>query len=156
MTLTLVEEGMKFDFPKAKTLYKFDETHNDSPNYHGVSQLKAVDVVAEFKDFQLWIEIKEFQYSEIEDMRREGDMRKSGNEIHRKSYLTNNFKLKFRDTWLYRWCEDKNQLPIIYICLTNFDSALNVFYKKELVKYLPTGKPNKKENFYGASLVAQW
>lgn len=144
MRLTLVEEGLEFNFPKAKALYKFDDPHNNSPTYHGVSTMKAVDVMAEFDKFQLWIEIKQYQDSEIEDMREEGDQKRPQDKIHRKAYLTQNFKLKFRDTWLYRWCERKEHLPIVFICLTNFDHALNLYYKKELIKQLPSSNANRR------------
>ena len=54
MRLTLPEEKFEFDFPTARTLYKFDERDSLSPTFHGVS-MQAVDVMAEFPTFQLWI-----------------------------------------------------------------------------------------------------
>jgi len=38
--------------------------------------MQAVDVMAEFPNFQVWIEIKEFQPAEIEAMKKEGDQQK--------------------------------------------------------------------------------
>ena len=70
MKLTLKEEEFEFDFPNAKTLYKFDEKDPLSPTFHG-APMQAVDVMAEFPNFQLWIEIKEFQPSDIEAMKKE-------------------------------------------------------------------------------------
>ncbi|MCQ2233274.1 MAG: hypothetical protein MJZ24_00865 [Paludibacteraceae bacterium] len=147
MKLTLTEEKFEFDFPNAKALYKFDERDPLSPTFHGVS-MQAVDVVAEFQEFQLWIEIKEFQPSEIEAMRNEGDQQKKGDNVHNKAHLTKNLKHKFRDTFLYRFCENKLDTRIVYVCLTNFDDALNVFYKKELQKQLPTGLASKRWSKY--------
>lgn len=143
MKLTLPEERFEFDFPHAKALYKFDERDKMSPFFHG-GQMKAVDVMAEFSDYQVWIEIKEFTPDEIEQMCKEGNQRKKDDIIHLKKHLTENLKYKFRDTYLYRYCEDKMDLPIKYICLTNFHNELNSFYKKELIKQLPTGLLNKK------------
>ena len=143
MILTLKEENFEFDFPQAKALYKFDERDQLSPHYHGVP-MQAVDVMAEFNDFQLWIEIKEYLPSEIDEMRKEGNQMKKLDAKHLKAYLTKNFKHKFRDTYLFRLCEEKLKLPIKYVCLTNFDDNLNSFYKKELIKQLPTGLANKK------------
>lgn len=143
MKLTLTEEKFEFDFPNAKALYKFDEADALSPTFHG-APMQAVDVMAEFPNFQLWIEIKEFQPSDIEAMKKEGDQQKKANPIHNKTHLTQNLKNKFRDTFLYRFCENKLDTKIVYVCLTNFDDALNVFYKKELRTQLPTGQASKR------------
>jgi hypothetical protein len=143
MKLTLTEEKFEFDFPNAKALYKFDERDPLSPTFHG-APMQAVDVMAEFSDFQLWIEIKEFQPSEIIAMTKEGDQQKKGDNVHNKAHLTQNLKHKFRDTFLYRFCENKLDTKIVYVCLTNFDDALNGFFKKELQNQLPTGFGSKK------------
>lgn len=145
MTLSLTEEKFRFDFPQANALYKFDERDPLSPTFHGVP-MQAVDVIAEFSDFQLWIEIKEFQPSEIEAMKKEGNQQKKGQNVHNKAHLTNNLKHKFRDTFLYRFCENKWDKKIVYVCLTNFDDALNVFYRKELRKQIPTGFASERWN----------
>lgn len=145
MKLTLTEEKFEFDFPNAKALYKFDERDPLSPTFHG-APMQAVDVIAEFPNFQLWIEIKEFQPSEIEAMKKEGDQRKKGNNEHNKAHLTKNLKHKFRDTFLYRFCENKLYSKIVYVCLTNFDDALNGFYRKELLRQIPTGQISKRWN----------
>ena len=139
MKLTLTEEKFEFDFPNAIALYKFVERDALSPTFHG-APMQAVDVVAEFQEFQLWIEIKEFQPFEIKAMKEEGDQRKKGDNVHNKAHLTKNLKHKFRDTFLYRYCENKLDKKIVYICLTNFDDALNIFFRKELKRQLPSGK----------------
>ena len=72
MKLILTEEKFEFDFPDAIALYKFDERDSLSPTFHG-APMQAVDVMAEFSTFQLWIEIKEFQPSEIEAMKKEAE-----------------------------------------------------------------------------------
>ena len=143
MKLTLKEEKFEFDFPNAKALYKFDEKDSLSPIFHGVP-MKAVDVMAEFPDFQLWIEVKEFQPSDIEAMKKEGDQQKRGCNVHNKAHLTENLKYKFRDTFLFRYCENKLDRKVIYVCLTNFDDALNGVYRRELQKQIPTGKASKR------------
>ena len=142
MKLDLTEERVRFDFPDAKALFKFDEKDSMSPTFHG-APMKGVDVIAEFSKFQLWIEIKEYTSEEIQRMKNEGDIRRT-DEPHLKSFLTGYFKYKFRDTFLYRFCEEKVNLPIVYVCLTNFDNTLNGFFKKGLQKQLPTGKVNPK------------
>ncbi len=143
MKLTLTEEKFEFDFPNAKALYKFDERDSLSPTFHG-APMQAVDVMAEFTEFQLWIEIKEFQSAEIQTMKKEGNQQKKGDNVHNKAHLTKNLKHKFRDTFLYRFCENKLETKIVYVCLTNFDDALNGFFKKELQKQIPTGQTSKR------------
>ena len=143
MKLILTEEKFEFDFPDAIALYKFDERDSLSPTFHG-APMQAVDVMAEFSTFQLWIEIKEFQPSEIEAMKKEGDQQKKGDNVHNKAHLTKNLKHKFRDTFLFRFCENKVNKKIVYVCLTNFDAALNSFYRKELQKQLPAGKASAR------------
>lgn len=145
MKLILTEERFEFDFPNAKALYKFDERDHLSPTFHGVP-MQAVDVMAEFPNFQLWIEIKEFQPSEIEAMKKEGDQQKKGCDVHNKAHLTKNLKHKFRDTFLYRYCENKLDRDVVFVCLTNFDDTLNGFYKKELIKQIPAGLSSKRWN----------
>ena len=143
MKLTLTEEKIEFDFPNAKALYKFDERDPLSFTFHG-APMQAVDVMAEFPTFQLWIEIKEFLPSEIEEMKKEGDQQKKGCNVHNKAHLTKNLKHKFRDTFLYRFCENKLDKKVVYVCLTNFDDALNGFYRKELKKQIPAGLASKR------------
>ena len=138
MKLDLREERVRLDFPNALALYKFDERERLSPTFHG-APMKAVDVLAEFPTFQLWIEIKEYTPEEIQEMKDERDKGKPG-ELHHKTWLVNNFKYKFRDTFLYRFCEEKIDLPVVYVCLTNFDHALNIFFRRQLINQLPTGK----------------
>lgn len=145
MKLILTEEKYEFDFPNARKLYKFDENDPLSPTFHG-APMQAVDVMAEYPTFQLWIEIKEFQPSVIEAMKNEGDQQKKGCNVHNKAHLIKNLKHKFRDTFLYRYCENQLDNKIVYVCLTNFDDTLNSFFKKELQKQIPTGYASKRWN----------
>lgn len=133
-----------FDFPEAKELYKFDETDKLSPYFHGVSMMKSVDVMAEFAKFYLWIEIKNFTDEDIALMKKEGNQRKPGDEKHIKITLRNNLVRKYRDTFLYRYAEQKIDKPICYVCLLNFDSALRVFFRGEVAKNIPAGMPTKR------------
>lgn len=139
MILTLNQERFTFDLPDALELYKFDEPDRLSPYFHG-APMKCVDVMAVFKKYQLWIEIKEYSPEEIDDIR--NHKTEVGYDPYK--WLLNNLKHKFRDTYLYRHCEGVNNLPIVYICLTNFDDALNQVFKKQLKKYIPAGKPNPR------------
>ncbi|MDY3977997.1 MAG: hypothetical protein SOY91_06730 [Candidatus Onthomorpha sp.] len=145
MILLLEEEKFEFDFPKAKALYKFDERDINSPNYHS-APMKAVDVVAEFDKFQLWIEIKEFPPHSIKAMQQTKSTEADKQPKYNKAHLTENLKYKFRDTFLYRLCEDKTIKAIVYICLTNFDDALNGYFRKELQRQIPAGQVSRNSD----------
>lgn len=145
MILLLEEEKFEFDFPEAKALYKFDERDINSPNYHS-APMKAVDVVAEFDKFQLWIEIKEFPPHSIKAMQQTKSTEADKQPKYNKAHLTENLKYKFRDTFLYRLCEDKTIKAIVYICLTNFDDTLNGYFRKELQRQIPAGQVSRNSD----------
>lgn len=141
--MQLEVDGYTFNFPTALELFKFDETDKSMPMFHG-APMKGVDLVAEFADKYLYIEIKD--YDEISDL----DTRTAVDEETRKAknkhfkWLKNYLKYKFRDSYLYRHAEDKVEKPIHYICLTNFDNGLNTLMKKALVPELPVGQKPKR------------
>lgn len=142
--MKIIVDEYAFDFPSAKELYKFDETDNLSPYYHGAPMMKAVDVMAEFPNFYIWIEIKHYTDEDIVRMKQEGDQRKNGDEYHIKTHLRNNLVKKYRDTFLYRYAEQKLDKPVIYVCLLNFDSALKSHFRCELEKGIPKRIPTKR------------
>lgn len=142
--MTTTVDGYIFDFPEAKELYKFDETDNQSVHYHGVSVLKSVDVMAVFSKFDMWIEIKDYRDEEIQQMLKEGDQRKKGDVYHLKTWLRNNLVRKYRDTFLYRYAENKIDKPIIYVCLLNFDPILLSYIRQELIRNIPCGIPTTR------------
>ncbi|SET11345.1 hypothetical protein [Prevotella sp. kh1p2] len=136
MTVTI--DNFEFDIPQAIQLYKFDQSDKLSPNYHGVSVLKAVDVMIEMPEFYAFIEIKEYAKPEISNMLEHKWMGKWSST----NWLKNNLLHKYRDTFLYRFCENKIDKKIKYICLLNFDSALLSQFKNILKKEIPVGNKN--------------
>lgn len=134
--MKLVTDGYEFDFAHAVALYKFDEPDKSNAHYHGLSYcMKAVDVIAEFPNFQLWIEIKDYPQLRLEQIRK-GEKGKSGKTIVREIQET--LKLKFRDTFLYRYGEGCNK-KIVYVCLTNFNNKECEYFCKQLKKVIPAG-----------------
>lgn len=59
-------------------------------------------------------------------------------------WLKNYLKYKYRDTYLFRHAEQKEDRPIHYICLLTFDNALNATMQKALRKELPVGLASKR------------
>lgn len=134
MKLILEEERFEFDFPNAKALYKFDERNPETPHFHGASHcMKAVDVLAEFGNFQLWIEIKDYPDEHLEELKH-GAKQCDGKS--RKALLLDNLKQKFRDTYLYRYCENKANLPVYYLMMVNFDKSLLPHFLDEVRRIL--------------------
>ena len=123
----ILEEGqLKFDFSTALNVFKFDDGDKNSPNYHGLSHcMKAVDFIAEYDEYYLFVEVKDPpNYSHYES----ADERKQ---------LLNTLVTKFRDTFLYRWAENKIDKPIKYFCLVELDNAQISYLMKELKLKLP-------------------
>lgn len=141
--MTLTTDGYTFNFPTAIELFKFDEIEKSSPHYHG-SFMKGVDVVAEFESKYLFIEIKD--YDDIDEFRSSSTSSIEEIKKSQKAYkwLKNYLKYKFRDSFLYRFAEEKVEKPVHYICLMNFDSQLNSKMKKDLQRELPFGKKGKR------------
>ncbi len=137
--MTVTVDNYRFDFPNAVEAYKFDEKDSASPHFHGVDALKAVDVMVEFPDEYVFVEIK--TYDDLDDFRKRAP-RYDGNTARK--YLITTLSRKYRETYLYRLCEGKMDKPVNYICLLNLDDALKGFCRKELAKRIPVGKANNK------------
>jgi hypothetical protein len=136
-------DGYRFDFQDAIDAFKFDETDNTKSTFHG-APMKAVDVIAMLPDAYLFIEIKDYDSPE------EFDELSGADEIDRKAkrdnfkWLKNYLKYKYRDSYLYRHAEGKADKPIHYLCLINFDNALNLALRKSLKRELPVGKASRR------------
>ena len=74
-------DGYSFDFADALDAFVFDEKDKSKPTFHG-QPMKAEDVIAEFKDSYVFIEIKEYDdiklfdindYSSDEDLKSKRD-----------------------------------------------------------------------------------
>lgn len=122
-------DGFEFDFTDAVDAFVFDDKNPASPRFHGLSHaMKAVDLVVELLTDYLFVEVKDFHgpddYTEDKCF----------------DHLRERLKYQYRDTFLYRWAEDKVDKPIRYICLLTLDNALLSRMNKELRAQLPPGK----------------
>ena len=141
--MKIVADGFCFDFTDALDVFVFDEKERTKPTYHGVP-MKAVDLVAEFPDAYVFVEMKDFDDPDMYDQ----VLAESDGEIKKKQdrfkWLKNYLKYKYRDTYLFRHAEEKVDKPIHYICLLTFDNALNTAMQKALKRELPVGKASKR------------
>ena len=125
--MILAADGFEFEFPDAIQGFKFDETDKSHPRYHGLTVLKAVDLIVEVADAYLFIEMKHFQDA---DRYREGDSF---------NWLKRTLKYKYRDSFVYRWAEKPRTKKIFYLCLLNIDTPLLMRLAKDLRREIPCG-----------------
>jgi hypothetical protein len=139
----VVADGFEFRFSDAIDAYVFDEKDSNKATFHG-APMKGVDIVAEFDDAYVYIELKDY------DDPLSYDVVKAANDNERKArldsfnWLKNYLKYKFRDSHLYRYAEGKVDKPVHYVCVLTFDNALNSRMLNELKRELPIGKKPKR------------
>lgn len=139
----VVADGFEFRFSDAIDAYVFDEKDSSKSTFHG-APMKGVDIVAEFDEAYVYIELKDY------DDQSAYDVVKAMNDDERKErqdsfkWLKNYLKYKFRDSHLYRYAEGKVDKPIHYICVLTFDNALNSRMLNELKRELPVGKKPRR------------
>lgn len=124
--MILREGELEFDFSDAVNGFKFDETNKQSRYYHGLSHcMKAVDFVIELENDYLFVEVKDFHSP--------GEY----NGFEKFTTLKNSLKLKYRDTLLYRFAENRLNRPVRYLCLTTLEDALTSRLMKEMRRIIP-------------------
>ena len=60
-------DGFEFRFTDAVDAFVFDETGEAKPTFHGVP-MKAVDIVAEFKNAYVYVELKDYDDPSVYDV----------------------------------------------------------------------------------------
>lgn len=132
-------DGFSFDFTDALDAFVFDEKDSSNPCFHG-QPMKAVDIVAEFPDAYLFVEMKDFDNPktyDVQDFMDDQDLKSKKDKF---KWLKNYLKYKYRDSYLFRHAENKVDKPIHYICLLTFENPLNEIMQKTLRRELPLGK----------------
>lgn len=136
-------DGFSFDFTDAIDAFVFDEKDKTKPMYHGLP-MKAVDIVAEFANAYVYVEMKDFNDPDLY----RNETAETDEEVKARhdyfNWLKNYLKYKYRDSYLCRHAENKVEKPIHYICLLTLDNALNIAMQKALQKELPIGKASKR------------
>ena len=110
---TFTEEDLELEIRRVVDARKFD----DSPS-HGLSHcMKAVDFIVERTDSYLFIEFKDPQ-----DPRAKAQARKEFSGNFKRGKLDEDFKYKYRDTFLYEWAAGRVEKPVDYLILIALDS----------------------------------
>lgn len=116
---TLSEGNLKIKIPAGATARKFDDSN------HGLAHcMKAVDFIVELTDRYLFVEFKDPQHPNSLETNRDKFLRGflAGN-------IDEDFKHKYRDSFLYEWASGLNDKPIYYYVLV----ALETLTDAELV-----------------------
>ena len=139
----VIADGFEFRFSDALDAYVFDEKDSTKPTFHG-APMKGVDIVAEFEDAYIYVELKDYDDPSVYDVARaiNDDERKACQDAFK--WLKNYLKYKFRDSHLYRFAEGKVDKPVHFICVLTFDNALNSRTLNELKRELPVGKKSRR------------
>jgi hypothetical protein len=136
-------DGFEFRFADALAAFVFDEKDKSKSTFHGVP-MKGVDIVAEFAESYVYVEVKDYDDSSIYDvLGAKNAEEKAARQAHFK-WLRSYLKYKFRDSYLYRHAERKVDKPIHYICLVTFDNGLSSRMQKSLKQELPVGKASSR------------
>ncbi|GFO73329.1 hypothetical protein BJAS_P4083 [Bathymodiolus japonicus methanotrophic gill symbiont] len=155
--MKFTEGELEFDFGDVIDVFKFDEKNSSAPNYHGLSHcMKGVDFIVEQPNVYFFVEIKDPSHS--------GASAERKIEFEEKALsgsLIKDLVQKYRDTFLYRWAENKLEKPIIYICLVTLESPLIPRLMEELRRQLPEGEdgPNWQHSIVKSAMIVnldQW
>lgn len=147
-------EGFIFDFPDAIDCIKFD----DKDTHGAFHAFKAVDLIVEFPDEYLFIEIKDPPNGA--DDYKSARCKHCGHKSSPLNELKNSLVRKYRDSWVYRYCQDKTGKPMTYVCLVTIDSALIMHMVPTMKSELPLGIAVDKwhktilDRFYMVNLAA--
>jgi len=136
-------DGFEFCFTDALDAFVFDEKDKTKPTLHG-GWMKAVDIVAEFKDAYVYVELKDYDDPSVYDVLNATTDDEVSDRQKNFKWLKNYLKYKFRDSYLYRYAEEKVEKDVHYICLLTFDNALNSRMQKSLKRELPVGKLSRR------------
>lgn len=146
-------DGFVFDLNNdAKNAFVFDNaTHNGIRN-----MMKSVDVIAEFPEEYLFIELKKYRPMHggmefrcpLSDDKHQTKTRcplyvdddKRGNATVKR--IARDLRQKYFDTFLYYYAEDRMNKPVNFICVVEGCDAAQVLRLKEIISGLmPKGIP---------------
>ena len=112
MTTTFTEGNLQILFPAGTAARRFDD------DQHGLTHcMKAVDFIVELPDRYLFIEFKDPQHP--------GSLERDRTKFIQgflAGRIDEDFKYKYRDTFLYEWASGRANKPIYYCVLVAMDT----------------------------------
>lgn len=133
--MTVLTEGnLQLTVNGAVAAWKFDDSG------HGLSHcMKAVDFIIELDDCYLYIEFKDPQSDTATQRATENYLASL-----QKGQLDEDFKYKYRDSYLYEWATGRADKPIDYLVLIALDTLKTPLLRqrrRELERKLPVLGP---------------
>ena len=106
--MILTEGDLSFTFNGALSAVKFDDG-----TAHGLTHcMKAVDFVVEFQNYYVFVEVKDPYHPNAQSQAVQAFSAKL-----QSGELCNDLVAKYRDSFLYRWAEEKVDKPVNYFIL---------------------------------------
>lgn len=125
--MILAEEDLEFNFSDAVGAIKFDDCD------HALTHcMKAVDFVVELAEAYLFVEVKDPSHPSACTENTEGFRVRATN-----GKLRDDIVKKFRDSFLYRWAENKMEKPVHFLSLITLEEALLNNFQDDLYRHLP-------------------
>lgn len=130
--MAYIEKDLEL-FPAPElTVIKFDDSYT-----HGLTayDMKAVDFIIEFSDYYVFLEIKDPDAPDTRSRNKQDFI----NEF-KSDTLKTILSKKYRDSFIYRWAQNKVDKPIHYYVLVCLNSLTEVDYNvltDKLKKFLP-------------------
>ena len=160
MAIVMEKDGYKFDFSDSVIdIISFDE--NKKLLCDG---MKSVDIIAEFPNEYLFLELKKYKNKEVyfkcplwKGYKIVSDCPLFKNEkisgLASINRITNDLRQKYFDTYLQRHIDGHNDKPINYICVVEgCDSALTTRLSEKVSMILPLkrkiGNENNEWNYF--------
>lgn len=144
------EKDLKL-FPEAELkVIKFDDSYT-----HGLTDcdMKAVDFIIEFSDYYVFLELKDPD----DPNARKRNIQEFIKEFKSEA-LKKNLSKKYRDSFIYRWAQDKVDKPIRYyviVCLKFLTTVDYTILTDKLKKHLPQKYPKAwKRELTGKCVIA--
>lgn len=130
--MKLRERDLEIDFTNAIEGAVFDQMKPHLPDYHGIDEMHRVDLVVEFDEAIVFVEIKDPDNPRAQE--------KGLEKFHAQlndGTLSSTFASKYVDSFLYRWAEEKIHKPVHYINLVTLDAELLPSFSDEISRRLP-------------------
>jgi len=130
--MAYIEKDLELFPAPGLNVIKFDESYT-----HGLTgyDMKAVDYIIEYSDFYVFLELKDPDAPNARSRNKQEFI----NEFKADTLKTSLSK-KYRDSFIYRWAQDKVDKPIHYYVIVSSTSLKNVDYgvlTDKLKKFLP-------------------
>jgi len=131
------DRDIEINFTDAIDGFVFDQMKPALPKFHGLAQMRRVDLVVEMPEYVTYVEIKDPSHPNAQPKSVEKILRK-----YESGLLAQSFANKLIDSFVYGWAEEKALKPIRYYSLFTIDSELAFAFGDKIAALLPPlGRP---------------